>query len=492
MKKICSIFLLCIVCLVANAQKVQWGDFFKMEDHNKTRCDYLGTIDDLDYYSFGYYVTGGNLGKFNHIGFFSMRDTTNFMECKDYISIPRNSLVFTSTTSNDLAIVYTEKNKEDKSKTDAVLVLVDKNSFKEKTHRSLLSFDKKDSQSHYSSKDGSKHLFVIYHWDKKQKSIESMTLMVFDKNFNQLYQQEVMNKTNTEMWIRDVNVANNGSAYMLCTYYENKKNKKDKTESILLNYVDKDSKYQRIIECEKEIENAVVSPLKDEKVLIAFTDGKEFNSITYSIEESNIVASSSFKMKTSNNKKGKGNEETQWIVTEMLELDNGNVACIVNDIFSVWVEPAKTPGYLVKFDRNFYVICLNPMKNELVYTQLVSRSTKYQNLFNTNRTDYEKPIFFTYNNNVYSIYNTSKKDNDLSEDVYKEAYVTFYGMNTGNIAGNLLKISPEGNAEVKNIIVNKEAKAIISTTMTHEKGNGVIVIGSRGKKDLSMGILNLK
>lgn len=70
MKKICSIFLLCIVCLVANAQKVQWGDFFKMEDHNKTRCDYLGTIDDLDYYSFGYYVTGGNLGKFNHIGFF--------------------------------------------------------------------------------------------------------------------------------------------------------------------------------------------------------------------------------------------------------------------------------------------------------------------------------------------------------------------------------------------------------------------------------------
>lgn len=91
------------------------------------------------------------------------------MECKDYISIPRNSLVFTSTTSNDLAIVYTEKNKEDKSKTDAVLVLVDKNSFKEKTHRSLLSFDKKDSQSHYSSKDGSKHLFVIYHWDKNKK-----------------------------------------------------------------------------------------------------------------------------------------------------------------------------------------------------------------------------------------------------------------------------------------------------------------------------------
>ncbi|MBQ9312624.1 MAG: hypothetical protein IJ213_06210 [Bacteroidales bacterium] len=490
MKKRLLFFSLLLSVAFSYGQKVQWGDFYTCEDHNKTRFDYMGNIDGKDYYSFGYYVTGGYLGRFNRIGFFSFTDTNNFNERKDFITFPKNSLITTCVTSNEPAFIYEDKNKDNSQNRDIIISYVDKNSFTQQKTKTLLTFDKKNTHSYYSSKNKNYHLFVVYQWDKKKKNIENMSLNVFDKDFNLLWSKDLKNQTVADMWIRDILITDNGEVYTLCSYYENVSDKKDKSESLWITYSSKEDNYRRIIEYNEEIDEAGLCPLKDDMVLVGLITDNEFKTLTFSLRESKVISTSSFTLKMSNSEKKKAKDQAVWNISDFLTLDNGNVVCIVKDMFSVWVEPAKSPGYLEKFDRNFYVLCVNPKQKDLVYSQLISRSTKYVVQYRIQRTDYEKPIFYTYNNNVYAIYNTDGKDDEFSGKIHTTPYVEYFNK-PKEIVSRILKITPDGKAESENIITYKDAKAMISTTMTHEKEKGKIILGSRGKKDVSMGIINI-
>ena len=103
MKRIIFIFAM-LISFGAFSQKIQWGQEYKADDKTSI-YDYIGNIEDNNYFAFGYKTTGF-LRRFNRIGFMKVNSNNVKSYTDEYIEIPLFSLIGSFTTVNNIAVLY--------------------------------------------------------------------------------------------------------------------------------------------------------------------------------------------------------------------------------------------------------------------------------------------------------------------------------------------------------------------------------------------------
>jgi hypothetical protein len=468
-----TFILAMLLSIGAFSQNVSWGENYKTED-NSSVYNYIGTIGETDYYSFGYKTTGFTR-RFNRVGLMAVNknNVTNYTE--EYIDIPLFSLFDIVATDENIAIIYKE---ETNDTYEIRCILVDKNTLKEKSDKILLSYKmaKKDSPSVslFASKDKSKYVLTYFNSNKKEKE-NYLIINVFDKNLTKLYSTQYRTEADADVSILNIAVANNSDIYVLA-----KTVSKTEKERLLLSRITEDERTEKEVGEDFDISDIEMHIINKDKVFIAINNGKGFKGITYDMEQEEVTNTVNFEYV-------KEKEKLFWYVKDILELENGNLIVVIQDSYKVIADGTS----FAFFNRNFYALCVDVNQSSLVYSQLVSKATGFYNHYDVGYGQFETPFFFTKGNDFYAIYNTDKDDNDLCGEAFIETNIILTRKSKAIVA-NILKLSPNSAPILKNLFFQSEAKQTFSANLSLEKANGEIIIGRRGDKNINFGTLNIK
>lgn len=466
MKRLFIIFAM-LLSYGAFSQAIQWGQDYEPEDDGSI-YNYVGSIGETQYYSFGYQTTAF-VRRFNRVGLMSVTKNNVKTYNPEYFKIPLFSQIKTVPTSNEIAIIYSEENK-DIDKNQVKSKLIDKNTLLEKSEKVLLAFNhtRRDDPkiNLYISKDKSK--YVITYMNVNSKTDEGYySINVYDKDFNKIWDKRYSTENEGTVYFMDVAVNNNGEVFLLTKI----KTKEDKTYLSKLN----DEEITEYYISEKiTLEDSKLHLIDDDNVFVGNNSEGKFSGYTFKLSTEEITNTASFEYK-----KEKG---TLWVIKDILTLENGNIVAIVQDAYLYIYETTKTPPTYTYFNRSFYALCINPNQSNLVYNQLVSKATRYFNRWQIEYGQFERPLFFTKGNDFYAIYNTDKDDNDLSGEVFIETNITF-PKGKKVVVTNLMKISPEGKPTLKTLFSKKESQAYFSENLSFMDEQGNIVLG-RFKGDI--------
>jgi hypothetical protein len=494
MKKITLIFAFSIINLTVflshataqnaneahTSQSVKWGEIYTKEDNNSI-YDYIGSIDQSQYYSFGYNTIGFSISRFNRLGFMRVENQKVTMYNNDYIQIPKYSLIETFTTGQDIVILYSEEN-SDEERNEIKCVRVDKNTLKEKSRQRLISFPKgsKDISDVrvLHSKDRSKILIACLNRNRKTNE-GSFTLNVYNQDLEKQYTQSYIPKQEGDISLLDVCIDNDGSVFLLSAVRYNDKKAPNRAKLSVARLQSEDQVEQMISE-DVNVVDAKFLPLEKNKALIAINSGSECKVITYDFEKEDVL-------NTLSTTYTKSKEKTYWTIDDILRLENGNCVVVVKDAYRL-LDYSQTNT--VCYDRNLYTFCVNPQQGAVVYAQLISKAIAYMHSYDVKKGQFECPFYFTKGNDFYVLYNADKGDDDLCGEVFIKTNITL-PQQTRDVVANLIKIGQDGKPILKNLFFYKDDKALFSQNLTSIFSDGSVQVGRMGKKDVEFGLLQL-
>lgn len=460
MKRIIFIFAM-LISFGAFSQKIQWGQEYKADDKTSI-YDYIGNIEDNNYFAFGYKTTGF-LRRFNRIGFMKVNSNNVKSYTDEYIEIPLFSLIGSFTTVNNIAVLYQKENK-DNDANEVRCKIIDKNTLTENSEKVLLSFNtqRKDDASInvFHSKDKSKIAVSYYNYNRKSEE-SYLVFTVFDNTLDKLWANQYTTKQEGMVSILDVETTNEGDIYVLS------KVKGEKTK-IILTKINGDELDEKVVSNDLDFNNARLYVINNNTVFIADNSKGKFTGITYNLGNSEITNTVSFEYL-----KDKG---TYWGIKDIYKLENGNLVTVVEDSYLHIEESTTAPATYTYYNRNFYSICVNPNEGKIVYNQLLSKATRYFNRYKTGCGQFESPLYFTVGNDFYAIYNTDKDDNDLAGQLFIETNITF-PKGRKSVVTNILKINEQGKPTQITLFGKKETDAMFSANISFEAEKGKIILG---------------
>ncbi|MDR1846534.1 MAG: hypothetical protein LBR17_00230 [Bacteroidales bacterium] len=469
---------------------VRWNDKYKID--NGTRYDYIGTIEEEDFYAFGYYTTTGFQARFNRLGFMKVKDGKVLLYNEDYIKIPRNSLEHVLTTETDIAVIYNNED-DDRDMYQLRCKKIDKNTLKEKTDNVLLEFEKRKNSEQslmvIPSKNKGNYALLLFASEKKSDKA-SLRTFYFDRNFELLWQHQYI--TEQEKVIAPLNVLPNesGSIYVISKVMQeefyNKKRRNDKEEeytSFVIAKLSENNMEEHLIEGKFPCREAEMYEIKSNEIFIACGNRKQFSGITFDISQENIINTSSFEYKLDK-------EETFWSISQILPLKNENLVVVVEDNYTLITTSTSVPTSYNYCGRNFYTLCVNPYNNNKpLYNQMVSRAIGNFSQWKSGGGQYEKPMFFTKGNDLYAIYNADIRDNDYSGEVFTDVNIDVM-RSARNVVTNMLHLNETGEAKIVSIFSYKDSDLLFSANISHLRSDGILQIGSIVKKVAVFGELN--
>jgi hypothetical protein len=479
MKRITLVFALLLSTFLC-AQNVKWGEIYTKEDNNSI-YDYIGSIDQSQYYSFGYNTIGFHISRFNRLGFMRVDNQKVTMCNNDYIQIPKYSLIETFTTTQDIVILYSEES-ADEEQNEIKCVRVDKNTLKEKSRQRLISFPKgsKDVSDIkvLHSKDRSKILIACLNRNRKTNA-GYFTLNVYNQDLEKQYSQSYIPKQEGDISLLDVCIDNDGSVFLLSAVrYDDKKAPNRAKLSVAC--LQSEDQAEQIISEDVNVVDAKLLPLEKNKALIAINSGSECRVLTYDFEKEDVINSASTAYTQSK-------EKTYWTIDDIIRLENGNCVVAVKDAYRLFYSNQTNT---VCYDRNLYAICVNPQQGAMVYARLISKAIAYTHSYDVKKGQFECPFYFTNGNDFYVLYNADKGDNDLCGEVFIQTNI-FLPQQTRDVVANLIKIGQDGKPIFKNLFFYKDDKALFSQNLTSIFSDGSVQVGRMGKKDVEFGLLQL-
>jgi hypothetical protein len=471
------LFIICTMLLSfgAYSQKFSWSQDYEIEDDNSI-YEYIGTIEQTHYYSFGYQTTGV-LKKFNRIGFMSVKNDKVVKYNKDYTKIPKQSLISAFTTENNIAVLYSEENKH----SDQIMCkIIDKTNLVEISDKVLLSYNrvrKEDPKVDiFFSKDKSK--CVIGYMNVNSKTNEGYFMIhVFDKDLNNMWSKQFSTKNSGTVSFLNITPTNDGDVYILSNIKSDNDNHKLVITKITENEIE-----EKVISEDLNFTDAKIRIINPETIFIAGNSNGKFTGITYSINQEMVTNTVSFEYLKSN--------DTFWDIKDIFTLENGNLVAVVEDNF-VLIETSSYPYTYTYQNRNFYAFCVNPNESKLVYNQLVSKAVGsfFQHKMN-GRGQFEDVFFYTYGNDFYAIYNAEKNTNDLCGKLFIQPNIIF-PMMAKSAATKLLKINEQGQSSVEVLYSKKESGHVLSSNLCSEYERGKLILGRFGDDVLSFSTKNL-
>ncbi|MDR0790899.1 MAG: hypothetical protein LBO06_08945 [Bacteroidales bacterium] len=484
--------------LNVNSDLVKWGEDVKLEDKS-SRYDYIGSIDGNDYYAFGYY-SSGMMRRFNRVGFMKVKDGVMVAQNNDYIKLPLGSLVATLVLDDELCILYQQENK----KADAFelrSIRVDKNTLKQRTDNVLISVDLKKNSNQdiafFPSSDRKCFAAMLMTREKKSDLMQ-VRLFYYDSNMNEVWNSGYSSQSDAMITPLAVVPTSHGSIYILSKQTEYEKGEKSKlytqsetaTAPFVIAKITEDNVTEQVIDQSFPCSQARLFEVDENKLFIAFSNRLLLTSVEYNFETEGVVVLPDLKY-------AQDKQKTYWSIDKIIQLDNGNVVVLATDDYVSIVTDntiklskiyAASNTY---YGRNFYILCYNADKAELVYSKMISRAVMSYSNYAIGFGQYENILLFSDENDVYAVYNADRSDNDLSDEVFIESQTMLPG-DTRKATGNMVKISENGEVTLTSIVPCKELGLVFSPAISFKSADKTIQINAIKGKSITFGELILK
>ena len=480
--------------LTINSDAVSWGEDIKLADKN-TRYDYLGTIGGEDYYAFGYYSTGTK-GHFNKVGFLKVKDGVLISQTKDYIKIPRGSLVETMVLKDELCVIYEQTSKKNKV-FELKIIKIDKNTLKQKTDEVLISVDLVKKHYHevalFHSKDKKNHAAMLMTKDNKSDRM-SVHLFYYNSNMKEQWNNSYSPSQDVDMTLLNVMPTSDNAIYILSKQEKEKAKEKNRmynedetsSSSCIIAKVTENNALELTLDGTFPSRQAKMFEIQPNKLFIAFNNSLNFAAVEYDFDKAICRSLSGLSHK-------QGKQKTYWSIDKIIQLDNGNVVTLLTDDYVVIVTERINMslklyrGLFTYYGRNFNILCFDVDKNKLLYDKYISRAVTSEAQFPIGHGRYENILLFNDKNDVYAVYNAGREDNDLSNEVFLSSQITL-PKQSKKATGNMIKIDETGdNVTVTSIVPCKELGLIFSPAISFKSSGKTIQINAISNKTITFG-----